>query len=291
MVAVFEHQRPGYAALYDRVRQGPLQGSSLMGFFDDSPPPYPTRRSVAEIVQYFREFEDEPPFIDLDATMSPGRTATKIEEAGSITEDQRANKVRESWEMEAVRAAYPSFERFEAAVDAELRQRRRQARTQRSYLDPEQNIQESVTPKLRKIPRSDRNLTPIVKHVFGRAKHILPPEVRLRLGDEPPRVQWTQRVVKTTFGHWTIKLSGRQAGSQIIRINRLLRAPDSHVPEGALAYLIYHELLHHALPGQGHDAEFRDLEGRWPDCEKWDDWYATLHEKYNINAEKYNQAP
>lgn len=42
------------------------------------------------------------------------------------------------------------------------------------------------------------------------------------------------------------------------------------------AYPRYHELLHHLPAGQGHDAEFRDLEARWTAAEHLDFLFDTL---------------
>ena len=54
-----------------------------------------------------------------------------------------------------------------------------------------------------------------------------------------------------------------------------------------LGYLLYHELLHHILPSQGHDAEFRELEAHWPDAIDWDLRFDTLHEHWDTRPESY----
>jgi predicted metal-dependent hydrolase len=94
--------------------------------------------------------------------------------------------------------------------------------------------------------------------------------------------------VATTWGHWSIKLSGKAAGRQIIRINTLLQSTPAAVPDEPIQYVIYHELLHHLLPAQGHDAEFRMLEARWPNAVELDLWFDTIHERWDTRPESYN---
>jgi predicted metal-dependent hydrolase len=59
------------------------------------------------------------------------------------------------------------------------------------------------------------------------------------------------------------------------------------VPDALLEYLLYHELLHHLLPGEGHDAEFNELEARWPDRDALDLCLATFHEHWATEPERY----
>jgi predicted metal-dependent hydrolase len=82
-------------------------------------------------------------------------------------------------------------------------------------------------------------------------------------------------------------LAGKGEARATIRVNRLLRTPAEHVSDEALAYLIYHELLHHLLPGHGHDATFRDYESRFPDAEAHDHFFDTLHEHWDTRPESY----
>jgi predicted metal-dependent hydrolase len=95
-------------------------------------------------------------------------------------------------------------------------------------------------------------------------------------------------VTSSSFANWALKLTHANRGSAVIRVNRLLRAPKQHVSDEVLAYLLFHELLHHLLPGQGHDAEFRANEAMWPDAEMHDAWFDTLHESWDIRPESYS---
>jgi anti-sigma factor RsiW len=54
-----------------------------------------------------------------------------------------------------------------------------------------------------------------------------------------------------------------------------------------LEYILYHELLHHLLPGQGHDAEFHELEAHWPDRDALDLRLATFSEHWQTHPDRY----
>lgn len=49
-----------------------------------------------------------------------------------------------------------------------------------------------------------------------------------------------------------------------------------------LEFLIFHEMLHQLLPGQGHSAEFRRLERLWPDADAIDLKLESLHERFRL---------
>lgn len=65
-------------------------------------------------------------------------------------------------------------------------------------------------------------------------------------------------------------LATEPRGEQDIRVNRILQATVAAVSEEMLAYLVYHEFLHHLCPAQGLDADFREHEARWPDAGQLD---------------------
>jgi predicted metal-dependent hydrolase len=97
-----------------------------------------------------------------------------------------------------------------------------------------------------------------------------------------PEVSWTRRPVKNVWAHWSLKTSGQAAGRAVIRVNSILQAPRTQVPDELLEYLMFHELLHHLLPGRGHDAEFRRLEAKWPNADALDLMLDTLHEQFDF---------
>ncbi len=65
----------------------------------------------------------------------------------------------------------------------------------------------------------------------------------------------------------------------------MLRAPEANISDELLAYLLYHELLHHVLPGQGHDAQFREFEAKWPEAQDLNLVLDTLHEKWDMRTD------
>ncbi len=93
-----------------------------------------------------------------------------------------------------------------------------------------------------------------------------------------------------SFAHWSRKQTGKGAGRETIRVNRLLQAPKRQVGEEILEFLVYHELLHHLLPGNGHDSYFRELEARWPGYENCNRFLDTLHEQFDTRPESYRGA-
>jgi hypothetical protein len=281
-IAVFDHQTGCFDELLRQCLDGSLKGKPLSSYFVDVPPPYPTTRTLRELVDFTREFKERPEFVALDAQIGPGLAADRILAGGEIAEARRAEIIESVFLNSIARSAFRSLEHFEEAVDRELRDRRRT----RHRLNPERPLP-APRPKLPKLPRCDRSLEPARTMALETARRILPLEHASRL-EGPPPVTWTSQVVSSTFGHWSLTLNGAARGRQTIRINTLLRSTVGRIPDEMLAYLIYHELLHHLLPGQGHDAEFRELEARWPNAAKWDAEIDTIHEHWDISPPRYN---
>lgn len=87
----------------------------------------------------------------------------------------------------------------------------------------------------------------------------------------PPRLSWSKTASRSRFGH-------QDEAHDCIVLSRIL--DDSKVPEFVLDFVVYHELLHIAIPprrGSGtkmimHSREFRAAERRfpqWREAEKW----------------------
>jgi superfamily II DNA or RNA helicase/predicted metal-dependent hydrolase len=281
-IPVFEHQLVAYERLLADVLKWDMKGTPFISYFEDRPPPYPSRRTLRELVEEMREAEAAPEFIQLDAIVGPAIGADRIEQAGYPVPDAKAELLESVYDTSIARHVYSSFDHFAEAVDAELRER---ARRKRRY-EPERPLRESP-PGAAKVPRWNRDLDDIKVRTLAEARRLLPPEHAARL-DDPPPLRWTDSVVSSTWGHWSLSLSKRNAGRQIIRINRLLRTRRSIVSDEMLCYLVYHELLHHLLPGQGHDAEFRKLEALWPNATELDLEYDTFHERWDTRPESYN---
>ena len=279
---VFEHQDAALRELINTAISADLRGRPLLSWFDDTHPPYPSQSGLIRLVELSRELGSAPPFVSLDASIGPGVAADRLLAAGPVTELERHTIMREVYDASIARVAYATLERFEEAVEQELRMRRHGRR----YV--EQPIPPSTAPGLRRRPQALRELPPRWRATLQQARLLLPQEVRSRLVDEPPiEVAWTRRVISSAWGHWSIRLRGQKAGRQTIRVNRILRTTPSIAPDTLLEYLLYHELLHHLLPGEGHDAEFNDLEARWPDRDACDLIFATFHERWDTKPARY----
>jgi superfamily II DNA or RNA helicase len=285
-VAVFEHQQEPLIDLLNESIQCDLTGRPMLTYFGDSHPPYPSQVALRQLVEYVREYEDLPTFEPAVATIGPSDCAAAIFAAGPLHDWERAERIREHWETSLARAAYPSLETFEIAVETELRRLRRHRRGEAAQFDPERWLQKSEAKT--KLPRGERSLEPAKLLTFARIPELLPAEMAERL-DRGIEVKWTDRVVKNTFGHWSIRLAGKGRGKQVIRINCLLKTSSKQVSDEMLGYLIYHELLHHLLPGMGHSAEFRDCEALWPNAVDHDCAFDTLHERWDLSPERYNR--
>lgn len=282
--AVFEHQRPGYDALLaDALGRDELRGTSLLSYFDDSPPPYPSLRALKELVALAREYGEAPSLEPCHADIGPERAAREILDAGPLTEAERFELIHQEYQKSLNRVAFANVEAFEEAVAQQLRELRRTTRRLDAEAPPGVGIEPSSLPRL---PRIERDLDAIRWLAVETARDVLPPALAQRLS-ALPEVMWTKRCVSSTWGHWSLRMAGKGRGKAMIRINRVLRTRPKHVPDEMLAYLVFHEILHHLLPGQGHDAEFREMEARWPDADRWDREFDTLHERWDLRPESY----
>jgi hypothetical protein len=123
---------------------------------------------------------------------------------------------------------------------------------------------------LQRVP--DRDLPPLLDSVKAKAYSLLDADdpVYLDLLGTPLQVGWTRKPITTAWAYWAPRISGKTRGTPRIWVNQTLRAPRTEIPDDVLEFLLWHELLHHLLPGQGHDAEFRRLEAYWPNSERHD---------------------
>lgn len=278
-VAVFEHQLDPLDDLLNWATEGSLQGTPFLSFFEDSPAPHPSPRSLRDLVEYVRVNGERPEFVSVDHAVGPTVAAERVLAAGAINDDERAAIIRATYRSTLASLAYPTMMHFEQAVEQELRSRRERR------LVAERPLAPPTLPGLKKLPRFDRDLAPPTKDAVAACLRLLPAELSENL--ELPTVSWGNRASATNFAHWTIKLSGKARGRQSIRVNRVLRTTPKAVPDEVLAYLIYHELLHHLLPWQGHDAEFREYEARWPHATELDSFFDTLHERWDLGVARY----
>lgn len=281
---VLDHQQEPFDRLLDDVLASDRKPRPFLAYFEDSPPPYPQKRMLNHLVELARELDELPIMQPFEIIVSPRAVAERIRAAGALTDEERAALVEEAFSRPLARAQYRSLEQFEELVERQLRELRRAS----PRPEPEQRVGVGPDPSsLPTLPRADRSLSVPLELAVSRATELLPVSLSDRLASMP-MVDWTHRVTSSSFANWALKLTHANRGSAVIRVNRLLRAPEQHVSDDVLAYLLFHELLHHLLPGQGHDAEFRANEAMWPDAELHDAWLDTLHEVWDTRSESYS---
>lgn len=287
-VPVMEHQQDGYERLIRRALSGKgFQGTPALSFFDDDHPPYPTQRALDWVLDYVRTMKLSPPLQPVTASVSPVRVARKLRDEPAMSDPDREQWLLKVYERTLARLAYETFEHFEEAVERELRELRRALRAASPRLNAEridERTEKKTTrakakqPKLNQISRSLPTAATMAELI---RRHLATERIATVIrGEDLPEFRWTENPNKATWAHWSMKTSGKGAGNRVICVNSALRVRSTAIPEEMIKYLLYHEILHDWLPGQGHDAEFRRLEALWPDSDELDLAFDTLHERY-----------
>jgi hypothetical protein len=93
-------------------------------------------------------------------------------------------------------------------------------------------------------------------------------------GMDPVQIAWSRKVLRRLMGKW---IETPPPFPNLVLINRLLDAPQ--VPHYYLEFLVFHELLHEAIPAHRssgrwvhHPPEFRARERQFPEYERARDW-------------------
>lgn len=249
----------------------------------ESGPPVAPLPSVMRLLDLAGELNEVPTFHPMSRHVSAREIAQEIRAAGALTDDERAKRIETAFASPFARTAFPSLARFETEVHQELRR----LRTGAPVVDIEQRIPTSTGADLRLLPRHDRDLAPIFDLALAHGRATLRGDQRARLATAPTP-EWTSRVIASTFGHLTTDMP---TGSSTLRarlfVNRLFRTSEEHVSDRVLGFIVWHEVLHHVLPLQGHDDEFRELEETWPDMVECAADLSTLHEQWNANPKAY----
>jgi hypothetical protein len=151
-----------------------------------------------------------------------------------------------------------------------------------------------IDPENVRVARGGQKMTAVVERDLSVLLNRVRVQARGLLADEDPiyrdllgtrlDIGWTREADRTAFAHWAPRLSGRRRGEPKIWVSSMLRVDPSQVPDDVLEYLIWHEVVHHLLPGQGHDAEFRRLEAMWPESAEHDYFLDTLGDRYDLAA-------
>jgi len=284
---VLAHQKDAFVKVIDHAlaKRG-FQGSGPLSFFEDLPAPAPGGRSLIALVAWIREYEMEPNFHPLQATLDPRRFAAELRAAPAMTVDARSSWLRERYERSAIGALFADLDQFEEAVEDALRNLLRADAGRRPHENPEGSIPLSEGTGLQPLPGGRRDLRAPLQRVAERARDLLvdelPRDVELeaRLDVRELEIRFSKRPLRDAWAYWNLRRRGTNAGQPMIVVNQLLETTPEAVPDEVLEYLIYHELLHHLLPGQGHDSQFRRLEELWPDIDRAELALMTLHERW-----------
>ncbi len=110
-------------------------------------------------------------------------------------------------------------------------------------------------------------------------------------GSNTVEIAWSRRILKRLMGKW---IENPPLFPNLILINRLLDTPE--VPQYYIEFLVFHELLHEAIPahrrkGQWvhHSAEFRRREREFPDYRRAIRWEEDHVEK--LYRKRHRQRP
>lgn len=285
-VPVFEHALARWQEVIDEevLSSGYVRPVDL---FEDLPVPQPVASDIRAVVEFCRAERVAPPLVPVRSTMSIAAVVRTLRDAGPLGEDERMSRLRAAYESSLARTAYGSFHQFYDAVQQELLATSGEVG---SRANPEQVTEPARTRRTKPAltRRPSRDLQPLYRAAAARGRAILeevaPEEAELLHPRVLPPADWTLRPVRGTWAYWSVRLQGRSRGKPVIRVNSALQAPRTQVSDELLEYLLWHELLHHVLPGRGHDAEFRRLESEWPDFARLDHELDTLQERFDLSG-------
>ncbi|MDA0164094.1 DEAD/DEAH box helicase family protein [Solirubrobacter ginsenosidimutans] len=244
-VPVFDHQ-------YELLREHLLRGGPFL-WPDDAPPPPVATEHLERLELHVAEHGAPPPFHPVARSLAPIDVARTLSDDTPRTYAERQAVIAAAYDDPLAQVVYPTSRHFAEAVE----------HWQRQLARP--RVPEAPLPDVPGRPplprRPDRSLEPTLELVLRRAPELLPETRRHRL--VRPHVRWSNRVTKSYLGMWRL---GDTPGEHRIVINVLLQTQESIVSEELLGFLLWHEVVHSVTPGQGHDAEFEYLEGKWPDA-------------------------
>lgn len=285
-VPVFEHTADRWTELINSTLKGHALGvGSPVQLFGDLPMPRPTPNEARAVIDYIEYHRTAPPLHEVRTVLSLRAVAAELLKQPAMTPIDRIEWLQQRYERSLARATYPTFQVFDEAVERELLVQAMPADV--PTFNPEDTMWAAPRvglPKLRRV--SERPLLPLLRAAAASGREILAdePEYSDRLApNELPAVEWTRAPVKGSWAYWTPRISGRSKGHAHIRINAVLRAPRTQIPDELLEFLLWHELCHYLTPNQGHDGEFRRLEALWPTAATYDGLLDDLRYQYQLH--------
>lgn len=276
VVPVFDHQAEVLEEYVELRRSG--EEEAALASLEDVPPPGPSPKHL-DLLDECVALEGHVVFHALDHEVAPVRCARLLEGGGQRTEQERREVIRGVYEDPFVRAQFGSQELFAEAVH------RAQINLSQGRVQHPERVEQDDRPRP-PMPYAERDLGPILDHVMIQAETLLPSSRRMRL--ERPALRWTTAVRRGALAYFK---EGSRPGEGLITVNLFLAAPPEDVPDDVLAFLLWHELLHGILRGQAHDAEFYELESRWPTALECDATLDHLEEVWSMDKAKYAGRP
>ncbi|CAI7978107.1 DNA/RNA helicase, superfamily II [Frankia sp. Hr75.2] len=285
-VPVCEHTRERFDDLIDIYVSGSKPASrSPADLFDDLPFPRPVRADVLAVVNYVKTYEAAPPFVEVRAAFSLRMVAQELLDLPAMTVRERQDWLRQRHGSGLASVVVPSFQAFCEAIEQELFILSQHADLHYNPEDVPLPAAIATGERMTLARLDDRDLTALLRGVTERGRSLLADEPELvQLLSHVPDIEWTRKPIRSALAYWSPRIGGRSRGTPIIRVNRLLCAPPEQIPDAVLKFLLWHELLHHLLPGQGHNAEFRRLETLWPDSDLHDHSLDSLLELFDVSV-------
>jgi superfamily II DNA or RNA helicase len=271
IVPILEHQLEMFLAFAERAGE-PRKMRSLEAFFKDLPEPRPPYEHLRALRRALLAEAAEYHSVEIGVGVAAAVERIRAEQLDDAAD--RLRVIQEVHETTPAHLVEPSLDRF---ADEVMRLLAEGVSWRGRPLPP-------PTPELPPIPLvepRERDLRPVLERVAREGRALLGAELRGQLGSPPDiDIGWTSRPIRWAYGYHSYN---RDTGRQLIRINRMLCAPEHVVSTELLDFLVWHELLHHVLLAQGHDAQFMDLEQQWPDAAERNGELATFHERWDTS--------
>jgi hypothetical protein len=231
---------------------------------------------LVELERYVEVRGSGPAFVPFARTVAPVEVAQSLNDGTPRSRKEELELVAAAYNDPFAAAVFPTLGHFQEAVSHWQREMERRKRRPEAPLPVNHEKRDPL-------PRDpERTLTTALDLVMERAESLLPATRRHRLVE--PAVRWSDNVVSSYFAMWRL---GPRPSEHFITVNALLQTSESIVSHELLGFLIWHEVVHSVTPGQGHDAEFEELEMRWPNAVELDADLDALMRDWSCDPDDY----
>lgn len=258
-VVVFDHQEESLSRfIHDRLADA--SKAAALKAIHECAIPQPSELSVNAIDRYLDVTGEAPTFVrfvDFDK-VDPAKLAVSLADLSEADRDGRLESIYASDDL--ARLLFPSVRSFADAVYRVMLDRRfgDEGFNESIRIDSQALVDE--------FEPADWDLRSIAKEVRS-AMNLQKPL--------PRHIGFTDRPVKSYWGSYWPESKGR------ILINKVLES-DIIAPE-TMAFLVYHELLHHELGANaGHSVLFRKRERKFPGWQEADAELDTMRERFRL---------